>query len=88
MAENVTDIAAAHVAGIDLDYRAPSGPEHLRNDLPAPVLTDDAGWLDLYWRAWSIAFDKIRMPDEQTGLVGYCDAAFSHNIFQWDTCFM
>ncbi len=88
MAENVTDIAAAHVAGIDLDYRAPSGPEHLRNSLPAPVLTDDAGWIDLYWRAWSIAFDKIRVPDEQTGLVGYCDAAFSHNIFQWDTCFM
>lgn len=88
MADNVTEIAAAHVAGIDLDYRAPSGPEQLRSKLPVPILTDDAGWLDLYWRAWSIAYDKIRTPDEQTGLVGYCDAAFSHNIFQWDTCFM
>ncbi len=88
MAENVHDIAEAHVQGIDLDYRAPSIPESVKAGLPKPVFEQDAGWLDLYWRTWSIAFDKLRTPDPSTGLVSYCDAAFSHNIFQWDTCFM
>ncbi len=88
MAENVHDIAEAHVQGIDLDYRAPSIPEKVKARLPSPVLNEDKGWLDLYWRTWSIAHDKLRTPDPSTELVGYCDAAFSHNIFQWDTCFM
>ena len=88
MTENVTNIAAAHVQGIDLEYRAPNKPAHIKKQLPEPFLQDDADWLKLYWRTWSIAYDKIRTPDPATGLVEYCDAAFSHNIFQWDTCFM
>ena len=88
MAETVSEIAAAHVEGIDLAYRAPELPGNIRSVLPRPILADDNGWLDLYWRAWSIAHDKLRSPNPQTGLVRFCDAAFSDNIFQWDTCFM
>ena len=88
MADNVTNIAEKHVEGVDLTYRAPTKPEHVKAQLPRPILRDDADWLDLYWRTWSIAYDKIKVPDPVTGLVPYCDAAFSHNIFQWDTCFM
>ncbi len=88
MNKNYAEIAAAHRQGIDLSYSAPDLPESVRRLLPAPVLDSHPEWLELYWRTWSIAFDQVREPAAESGLSTYCDAAFSHNLFQWDTCFM
>ncbi|NRA31504.1 MAG: hypothetical protein HRU11_14735 [Parvularculaceae bacterium] len=81
-------IHEAHVAGIDLNYRAPRLPDDVRLALPQPILDGDQHLIELYWRAWDICFDRVRDPEPSTGLVRFCDAAFSENIFQWDTCFM
>ena len=88
MSNDIAEIAKAHVDGIDLSYRAPDLPREVRGLLPAPVLEGREDWLVLYWRAWSIAYDQVTEPSPASGLVRYCDAAFSQNIFQWDTCFM
>ena len=88
MSENVDEVAEAHRAGIDMSYRAPDIPESMRHVLPTPILDAHEDWIDLYWRAWSIALDQVTEPVAESGLVPYCDAAFSYNIFQWDTCFM
>ncbi len=61
-----------------------------RAELPEPVLPPQrAGWLDLYWRAWELAVQNVRHGNAANGFVDtYLDAAFSENIFQWDTCFI
>ncbi len=61
-----------------------------RSQLPQPVLPSGrSDWLDLYWRAWELAVQNIRHGTPQNGFVeSYLDAAFSENIFQWDTCFI
>ena len=88
MSNHLADIAAAHLEGIDLSYRAPDLPYDIRERLPEPILDRHPDWLDLYWRAWSIAYDQVSEPTPGSGLVPFCDAAFSKNLFQWDTCFM
>jgi glycogen debranching enzyme len=62
----------------------------LRPQLPVPVLPSQrSGWLELYWRAWELAVQNIRHGTPANGFVeSYIDAAFSENIFQWDTCFI
>lgn len=87
-AKHPENVQEAHRAGIDLDYRAPDLPDAVRSQLPQPHLPSRPDWIKLYWRAWSIAFNKVRSPAPESGLVPFCDAAFSENIFQWDTCFM
>ena len=81
-------IPEAHVAGIDLDYRAPNLTTEQRSKLPQPIMQKDHHWLELYWRAWAIAFDNVKSPEPETGFTTFCDAAFSENMFQWDTCFL
>lgn len=82
-------IPGAHVEGIDLAYRAPGLSAEDREALPAPVLDDRPEWVDLYWRAWAVAFDKVREPVAGSGFVSpFVDEGFSDNIFQWDSCFM
>ena len=81
-------IPEAHLRGIDLSYRAPDLDAEQRAALPQPVLDARPDWLALYWRSWAIAFNKVRYPNTQSGLVPFVDEGFSENIFQWDTCFM
>lgn len=88
MSDEFADIATAHRQGIDLSYSAPDLPDSVRRLLPVPIIDSRPEWLELYWRTWSVAFDQVRKPAAESGLVSYCDAAFSHNLFQWDTCFM
>ena len=81
-------IPEAHVSGIDLDYRARALTSEQMSQLPEPVLDESPDWVELYWRTWAIAFDRVRSPDVSTGFLPFCDAAFSENVFQWDTCFL
>ena len=76
-----TSVPEAHRSGIDMSYRAPDLPASVRSRLPRPWLPGRPDWIELYWRAWSIAHDKIRQPVPRSGLVPFCDAAFSENLF-------
>lgn len=60
-----------------------------RHMLPSPVLEDNKEWLDLYWKAWDLAFQHFKKPPEGSPFVSnYIDEAFSPSVFQWDTIFM
>lgn len=62
----------------------------IRAELPEPVLRPERqAWIDLYWRAWELAVKNIRHGPAEVGFAdAFLDAAFSENIFQWDTCFI
>lgn len=56
--------------------------------VPEPVLGDDKNFIELYYKAWEIAFNHIR---EDAGLPQspYMDEAFDEGtIWIWDTTFM
>lgn len=60
-----------------------------RTRLPQPVLADNPEYVELYWRAWEIAFTHFKQPPSGSPFVSnYLDEAFSPSIFQWDTVFM
>ncbi|WFB36972.1 trehalase family glycosidase [Kiritimatiellota bacterium B12222] len=59
-----------------------------RQHVPKPVFEQNAGLVELYWKAWELAHDHIKhlegLPQSP-----YMDEAFSDtNIWIWDTCFM
>ena len=57
--------------------------------LPSPVWDENPGWVELYWRAWEIAFSNLQQPPEGSPLVAnWIDEGLSPQIFQWDTHFM
>lgn len=57
--------------------------------LPSPRFDDHPGYIDMYWKAWELAFGNFHEPAAGTGFVSqFIDAAFNENIFAWDTCFM
>ena len=55
--------------------------------LPAPVFAEEPGYVDLYWKAWELAWEKIR-EDE-----GMPQSTFLHSgrdpekISLWESCF-
>ena len=60
-----------------------------KSKLPQPVLTNNPELIDLYWRAWELAFDHYRKPPKGSPFVSnFIDEAFSFSVFQWDTIFM
>lgn len=59
-----------------------------RKSVPIPVFDKEPGYIELYWKAWELAHDKIKT---QSGLPQspYVDEAFwDDTIWIWDTCFM
>ena len=63
--------------------------DKVKSSLPAPILEENPGWVEMYWKAWEIGLQKIKKPTIFNGFVSeYMDEAFNDNIFQWDTCFM
>ncbi len=61
----------------------------LRDQLPAPICDDHPLWIQVYWKAWKLAFKNFHEPAPQSGFVSqFIDAAFNQNIFLWDTCFL
>lgn len=60
-----------------------------RSKLPSPIYDEDPACVDMYWKAWELAFRNFHEPAKGSGYVSqFIDAAFNENIFQWDTCFM
>jgi glycogen debranching enzyme len=63
--------------------------ENSKEILPSPVIEDKPEWIELYWKAWQLAFDHFRKPPSGSPFVSnYLDEAFAPQIFQWDTFFM
>lgn len=74
----------------------PKRPLRLKNKvpfpkeaLPEPVLEKNPEWVELYYAAWEMAWNKIKKGTKQNGFVDfYMDEGFNELIYQWDTCFM
>ncbi len=59
-----------------------------RSRLPVPVLPDRPDWVEMYWRAWEIAWSHRRQPRADSGLVAcFLDAAEDENALLWNGCF-
>jgi hypothetical protein len=60
-----------------------------RNKLPSPIYDEDPACVQMYWKAWELAFRNFYEPPPGSPFVSqFIDAAFNQNIFLWDTCFM
>ncbi len=71
-----------------IDSSIPLFKDH-RADLPSPILENNPEYLELYWKAWALAFDHFKKPPLGSPFVSnYIDEAFSPSVFQWDTIFM
>jgi len=63
--------------------------ETSRDKLPSPILDDNKEYIDLYWKAWELAFKHFKKSPQGSPFVSdFIDEAFSHSVFQWDTIFM
>ncbi len=57
--------------------------------LPVPILPGKPDWVEMYWRAWEMAWSNLRRPTSSSGLVAnFIDPACGNNIVMWDTAFM
>ncbi len=57
-----------------------------KGELPEPVLPAFPAWVELYWRAWEMAWSHICKPGATSGLpASYVDAMFNGRLFMWDT---
>ena len=60
-----------------------------RTLLPRPIYDENPQWVELYWKAWEIAFSNLKQPPKGSPLVAnWIDEGLSPQIFQWDTHFM
>ncbi|MCL3782026.1 neutral trehalase [Prolixibacteraceae bacterium JC049] len=59
-----------------------------KKQIPSPVFDADTQLVDLYWKAWELAWDHVKYQ-ENVPQSPYIDEAFSDDwIWIWDTCFM
>jgi len=57
--------------------------------LPSPQWEGHEKEVEMYWKAWEIAWGNIRQPEPESGFVSpYLDIAYNGNIFMWDMAFM
>jgi hypothetical protein len=60
-----------------------------RARLPIPVLPEHPGWVEMYWRAWELAWLNLRRPKAESRLIAsYLDAAVNGVALLWDSAFM
>jgi glycogen debranching enzyme len=57
--------------------------------LPEPIMNEKPLWVEVYWKAWELAFKQLYEPTEANGFVSpYFDAAFNRCVFLWDMSFI
>ena len=57
--------------------------------LPSPVWKGNDLAIQMYWKAWEIAFRNIKNPAPESGFIcSYIDTAYNGNIFMWDSAFI
>lgn len=58
-------------------------------EIPSPIIDGKPEYVELYWKAWSLAFEHFKKPPKGSPFVSnFIDEAFAPQIFQWDTIFM
>jgi glycogen debranching enzyme len=63
--------------------------ETMRDSLPSPIYDEEPELVQVYWKAWELAFRHFHQPLPGSGFPAqFIDAAFNQNIFLWDTAFM
>lgn len=59
-----------------------------REYIPVPVLPDHMAWMEMYWRAWEIAWNNLRRPQPAGGFIAnYIDAACNGHMLVWHSAF-
>lgn len=67
----------------------PPSWEAARKGLPAPFWAGHDKEVEMYWKAWEIAFSHIMTPQKGSGFVSsYIDTAYNGNLFMWDDSFI
>jgi hypothetical protein len=93
----ISTVAAAEVESPQGMYFAKKAYEpkplptfsEMKDRLPGPIYDENPTYVAMYWKAWELAFRNFHEPAPKSGYVSqFIDAAFSENIFLWDTCFM
>ena len=60
-----------------------------KNQLPEPILGTDTQFVNLYYAAWQMAWNKIQQGTSENGFEPYyMDEGFNELIYQWDICFI
>ena len=63
----------------------------VKKQIPSPIYDAHPEWVDMYWSAWQIGFEKhFRKPEKHSPLVSvWIDDALGDipYMFQWDLCF-
>ena len=66
---------------------APSWSES-RDRLPEPVLPEQPHWVEMYWRAWEIAWSNLRRPRDGSQLPAYyLNPDANLHLSLWETAF-
>ena len=61
----------------------------VKSALPRPILEGGEEYLELYWQAWEIAWQRILAGTTENGFSSlYMDEGFNEQIYQWDSTFM
>ncbi len=74
----------------------PATPKRKQNNqpfpkelLPEPVLQNNEKYVELYYAAWQMAWNKIQQGTTENGFEPlYMDEGFNELIYQWDLCFI
>ena len=57
--------------------------------LPSPIADSHSKLVDLYWKTWNMAWEKVSFGNEDNGFVpAYMEEGYNEQIFQWDSIFM
>ncbi|MCP4425425.1 MAG: glycoside hydrolase [Chloroflexi bacterium] len=60
----------------------------VKEHLPEPALPDHPEWVEMYWRAWEVAWSNLRQPKADTGFVAnFIAPTFCDHVFMWDSAF-
>jgi hypothetical protein len=60
-----------------------------RDELPEPILENNPEWVEMYYKAWELAWHKIGKGTAENGFEPrYMDEGFNELIYQWDLCFI
>lgn len=69
--------------------RKKSNRQFPKDQLPKPILETNSEWIDLYYAAWEMAWNKIGQGTKENGFEPfYMDEGFNELIYQWDLCFI
>lgn len=63
-------------------------PEFNRSEIPTPIFEKNKGYIDLYWKAWELAWTKVKYQDGIPQSPYMDEGLWDNTIWIWDTEFM